>query len=301
MKVLVTGGSGFIGQHCLAQLLSKGYEVHAISSNPQPKTVGLHWHQANLLDITQTKTLVRNVKPSHLLHLAWYTEHGKYWTARDNLYWVQASLTLMYEFTESGGQRYVSAGTCAEYDWSYDICAEVSTPCRPRTLYGASKYSMQVLLESWSRQTGLSSACGRIFLLYGPGEYHSRLVPSVINSLLKGEPAHCTHGGQARDFMYVADVAASFVALLESEVKGAVNIASGEAVPLEEVVYAISDQLGRRDLVRLGSIPISINEPAKLIADVGRLRNEVGFKPSYKLEQGIALTIESVKKKLQAN
>jgi nucleoside-diphosphate-sugar epimerase len=101
--------------------------------------------------------------------------------------------------------------------------------------------------------------------------------------------------------MYVADVAASFVALLESEVKGAVNIASGEAVPLEEVVYAISDQLGRRDLVRLGSIPISINEPAKLIADVGRLRNEVGFKPSYKLEQGIALTIESVKKILQAN
>jgi nucleoside-diphosphate-sugar epimerase len=119
--------------------------------------------------------------------------------------------------------------------------------------------------------------------------------------LLRGKPALCTHGEQLRDFMYVSDVAAGFVALLENEVRGAVNIASGKAVPLKDVVYTIADQLGRRDLVRLGAIPSGVNEPAELIADVGRLRDEVGFNPSYKLEQGIALTIESMKKMLQAN
>jgi nucleoside-diphosphate-sugar epimerase len=301
MKVLVTGGSGFIGQHCLAQLRSKGYEVHVVSSKPPLRIAGLQWHQANLLDITQIKDLVYKVKPSHLLHLAWYTEHGKYWTSQENFKWVQASLTLLHEFTESGGQRFVVAGTCAEYDWSYDIYAESSTPCRPWTLYGAAKYSMEILLESWSRQTGLSSACGRIFLLYGPGESPSRLVPSVVNSLLLGEPALCTHGGQVRDFMYVADVAAGFIALLESDVRGPVNIASGEAVSLRDVVYTIADKLNRRDLVRLGYVSSNINEPAKMIADVGRLRDEVGFVPSFELEQGIALTIESMKKILQAS
>jgi nucleoside-diphosphate-sugar epimerase len=301
MKVLVTGGNGFIGQHCLAQLLNKGYEVHAVSSSPRSSTAAVQWHQANLLDIAQIRHLVRTVKPSHLLHLAWYTEHGKYWTARENLNWVQASLALMHEFTDSGGQRLVAAGTCAEYDWSYAFCSEETTPCRPATLYGAAKFSTQLLLESWSRQTDLSCAWGRIFLLYGPGEYPSRLVPSVINSLLRGEPALCTYGEQVRDFMYVADVAAGFVALLECEVRGVVNIASGEEVPLKDVVYNIADQLGRRDLIRLGAIPSSINEPAELIADVARLRDEVGFKPSYKLEQGIALTIEFVKKMMQAN
>lgn len=300
MKVLVTGGRGFIGQHCLAQLLAKGYEVHAVSSTPRSSMAGVQWHQANLLDIIQTRALIRTVKPSHVLHLAWYTEHGKFWTARENLNWAQASLALIREFTDSGGQRFVAAGTCAEYDWSYDLCSEASTPCRPMTLYGAAKHSTHLLFEAWAKQTGLSSAWGRIFFLYGPGEYRSRLVPSVVNSLLCGEAALCTHGEQVRDFMYVVDVAAGFVALLESEVRGAVNIASGEPVSLKDLVYSIADQLDRRDLVRLGAIPSSINEPAELIANVGRLSDEVCFKPSYKLEQGIALTIKSVKKMLWA-
>ena len=301
MKVLLTGGRGFIGQHCISQLLAKGYEVHAVSSTPLSSTTSVKWHQADLLNSDEVRALVRLVKPSHLLHFAWYTEHGMYWTARENLNWVQASFALMHEFSKLDGKRFVAAGTCAEYDWSYDLCVEGTTPCRPATVYGAAKYSTQLLLEAWAKQTGLSSAWGRVFLLYGPGEYPSRLAPSVINSLLRGEPALCTHGEQVRDFMYVVDVAAGFVALLESEVRGAVNIASGEAVALKDVVYTIADQLGRRDLVRLGAIPSSVNEPSELIADVGRLRDEVGFKPSYKLEQGIALTIESLKKMLQAN
>ena len=242
MKILLTGGRGFIGQHCITQLLAKGYEVHAVSSTPQSSTTGVQWHHANLLDTTETRALVRVVKPSHLLHFAWYTEHGTYWTARENLSWVQASFALMHEFAESGGQRFVAAGTCAEYDWSHDLCAEATTPCRPSTVYGAAKYSTQLLLEAWAKQIGLSSAWGRIFLLYGPGECPSRLAPSVINSLLRGEPALCTHGEQLRDFMYVADVAAGFVALLESEARGAVNIASGEAVPLKALVFSIADQ-----------------------------------------------------------
>ena len=65
-------------------------------------------------------------------------------------------------------------------------------------------------------------------------------------------------------------------------------------------MYNIADQLGRRDLVKLGAIPTSTNEPATLIADVGRLRDEVGFKPFHSLENGIALTIESIKKLINA-
>ena len=82
--------------------------------------------------------------------------------------------------------------------------------------------------------------------------------------------------------------------------RGVVNIASGKGVPLKALVYNIADQLGRRDLVKLGAIPASADEPATLIADVGRLRDEVGFKPSYNLENGISLTIDSIKKIIDA-
>ncbi len=296
-RALVTGATGFIGRHSLPRLRESGYEVHAVSSRKSPQEHGedVVWHCANLLESGEIASLMEKVQPTHLLHFAWYAVPGKYWTAPENLAWVKATVGLMQAFSEQGGQRAVMAGSCAEYDWKFDCCAEEFTPCRPATLYGACKYSTQILLDAWSRQVGISSAWGRVFFLYGPGEYPSRLVPSVINSLLHGELARCTHGNQIRDFMHVEDVAAAFVGLLGSGVKGAVNIASGIPIPLKDVIYAIADYLNQRSLVQLGATPVSADEPDTLIADIGRLRDEVGFNPRYSLKEGIAETIEYMK------
>ncbi|MDO9372327.1 MAG: NAD(P)-dependent oxidoreductase [Gammaproteobacteria bacterium] len=293
-RALVTGATGFIGRHSLPRLRESGYEVHAVSSRKSPQEHGenITWHCANLLESGEIASLMEKVRPTHLLHFAWYAVPGKYWTAPENLAWVKATVGLMQAFSEQGGQRAVMAGSCAEYDWKFDYCAEEFTPCRPATLYGACKYSTQILLDAWSRQVGISSAWGRIFFLYGPGEYPSRLVPSVINSLLHDEPARCTHGNQVRDFMHVEDVAAAFVGLLGSDVKGAVNIASGMPVPLKDVIYTIADYLNKRSLVQLGATPTSVGEPDALIADIGRLRDEVRFRPRYSLKEGISETIE---------
>lgn len=296
-RVLVTGATGFIGRHSLPRLLESGYEVHAVGGqrSPEAPSRDIVWHRANLLESGEIASLVEKVQPTHLLHFAWYAVPGKYWTAPENLAWVRATINLMQVFSDHGGRRAVMAGSCAEYDWKFDYCSELFTPCRPVTLYGACKHGTQVLLDAWSRQAGLSSAWGRIFFLYGPGEYPSRLVPSVINSLLHNEPARCTHGNQVRDFMHVADVAAAFVELLGSDVNGAVNIASGISSTLKEVIHAIADHLNKRDLVRLGAVPAPAGEPDALVADIGRLRDEVGFRPRYDLKQGIAQTIEQMK------
>jgi nucleoside-diphosphate-sugar epimerase len=113
--------------------------------------------------------------------------------------------------------------------------------------------------------------------------------------LLRNEPALCTHGNQVRDFMYVEDVAAAFVELLGSDAKGAVNIASGVSAPLKEVIHAIADHMNKRGLVQLGAVSAPAGEPGALIADIGRLRDEVRFRPQYGLKQGIAQTIEHMK------
>ena len=296
-RVLVTGATGFIGRHSLSRLRQLGYDVHAVSGrrSPHEHGKGVTWHCANLLESDEVSSLVEKVRPTHLLHFAWYAVPGKYWTAPENLAWVKATAGLMQAFSDRGGQRAVMAGSCAEYDWKFDYCSEEFTPCRPATLYGACKHGTQLLLDAWSRQTGLSSAWGRIFFLYGPGEYPSRLIPSVINSLLHGEPARCTHGNQVRDFLHVEDAAAAFAALLDSDVKGAVNIASGIPVPLKDVIHAVADYLNQRSLVQLDAIPAPSGEPDALIADIGRLRDEVGFRPRYSLKQGIAGTVEHMR------
>ena len=139
---------------------------------------------------------------------------------------------------------------------------------------------------------GLSAVWGRIFFLYGAHEHPSRLVPSVINALLDGKPALCTHGNQIRDFLHVEDVASAFAALLDSEVNGAVNIASGEPVALENIIYRIADKLERPDLVQLDAISAPASDVPLLIGDASRLKQEVGWSPRYDLDTGLEMTID---------
>lgn len=220
-RILITGASGFIGRHCVPLLLKKGYEVHAVGRRTTGVEVtGAHWHAADLLDAKQMEGLVADVKASHLVHFAWYSVPGEYWTSHENLRWVQASLELLRLFARHGGERVVMAGTCAEYDWNYGYCSEGFTPLSPRTLHGVCKHSLERIVTSYAALAGISAAWGRIFSLFGPHEHPSRLVPSVIYSLLRREQVNCSHGNQIRDYLYVEDVASAFVALLESTLQG---------------------------------------------------------------------------------
>lgn len=290
-RVLVTGASGFIGRHALAPLAARGYEVHAVARTPPAGSGNIHWHTADLLDAAQAQRLIAQLRPSHLLHFAWYAEHGKFWSAPENHAWVEASKVLLQAFAENGGRRFVGAGTCAEYDWSAGECVENHTALRPGNLYGACKDEFRRHLDELAKTSGLRAAWGRIFHLYGPDEHPARLVASVIAALRKGEPAASTHGEQLRDFMHVSDVAAAFAALLDSEANGAVNIASGQPVKLREVIARIGALMGRESLLRIGALPTREGDPPVLTASVARLREEVGWRPALDLDAGLAQTI----------
>ncbi|MGH2979490.1 MAG: NAD-dependent epimerase/dehydratase family protein [Solirubrobacterales bacterium] len=272
-RVLVTGATGFIGSHALRALEERGHEVDAVT--------------ADLLDPGTAEEIIRAARPTHLLHLAWYAVPGKFWTAPENEAWVEATLRLLRDFYAAGGERAVGAGTCAEYDWtSGGLLSETDTPLRPATLYGRAK------AETFTAASELGElAWGRIFFLYGPREHPDRLVSSVARRLLAGEEAQTSAGTQVRDFMHVADVAAAFAALVDSDVTGAVNIGSGEPVTVRAVVEEVARATGRHDLLRVGALPQREGEPAELVADVRRLRDEAGFEPRYDLRSGIADTV----------
>jgi len=293
-RVLVTGATGFVGRQCLAPLLKLGWEVHAVSSRrltgDAPSEV--YWHEANLLNANRVSSLLADVRPTHLLHFAWYAVPGKFWTSPENFQWVQASLNLFQAFASCGGRRAVVAGSCAEYDWRFGYCSETVTPLSPATPYGACKHALTIMLDAIGRQTGVSIASGRLFFLYGPHEHPQRFVASIIRSLLLGVHARCSHGRQIRDFLYVRDAAEAFVTLLGSKVSGPVNIASGQPVVLKDIVDIVATKLGRRDLVELGALPTSESEPPVLVADTTRLRNEVGWSPSHDLDRGLEETID---------
>jgi nucleoside-diphosphate-sugar epimerase len=300
-RLVITGGTGFIGRQCLPLLAARGYEIHAVttgapgtahhSRSAGTECADVQWHQADLLDAPKTAALMADLRPTHLLHFAWYTEPGKYLNSLENFRWVEASLNLLLAFGRHGGRRAVLAGSSFEYEGDHGACCETGTPLKPKNAYGACKAALQGLQAAFAEQAGLSAAWGRIFYLYGPYENPKRLVASVIRSLLRGEPALCSPGEQVRDFLYVEDVADAFVALMESDVRGPVNIASGQPITVKGIVQAIAERLGRREMVRLGALPARATEPHFLVADVGRLKNEVRWQPKYDLDRGLGQTI----------
>src|SRR6185295_2444913 len=101
----------------------------------------------------------------------------------------------------------------------------------------------------------------RIFYSYGPLEDARRLVPSIVQALLRGDVAKATAGEQVRDYLHVADIASAIWAVARSDATGAVNIASGEAVTIAQIAITIGEMLGKRPLVQLGALPYRDGEP----------------------------------------
>jgi nucleoside-diphosphate-sugar epimerase len=289
-KVILTGASGFIGRHTIPYLLESGYEVHAIARHSTHLPAGIHIHSIDLHDQTKVSHLLNNLKASHLLHFAWITTPGKYWTSDENLEWVKSSLSLVQEFAMNGGQRLVVSGTCAEYEWRNQACDELTTPLKPSTLYGVCKASLFQLIQAIARQKNLSFAWGRIFFLYGPHEYRERLVPSIVNKLLKQEVAPCSHGMQIRDFLHVEDVARAFSLLLNSDIQGAVNMASGQNISLKQIIDKISLKLEATDKVQYGAISAT-SDPPLISANNKRLIDELKWAPKFSLDEGLEQTL----------
>ncbi len=274
-------------------------EVHAAGRTPVP---GVVTHAVDLLDATARTALLREIRPTELLHFAWYAEHGKFWSSPLNLDWNAATIALVKSFAEHGGQRAVCAGTCAEYQWTgTGPLVEGRTPADPGTLYGVCKNAARGVVQKFADQNNVSLAWGRIFFLWGPGEHPSRLVPSILNPLLAGLPASCRSGTHVRDLLHVEDVAGAFVALLQSDVRGTVNVASGEPASLGDVARRLAALAGRPDLLTVESQPFTPENPERIVADVRRLKVEVGWSPRHSLARGLASVVATRRQEMAAS
>lgn len=289
-RILVTGGTGFIGLPLMDHLRQRGFEIHVMGRH-HPGDSQVVFHTADVLNADETRRAVALAKCSHLLHLAWNVTPGEYWRSPQNLDWIASSLHLIRGFAETGGERAVIAGTCAEYLWGAERFIENETPCQPATFYGASKDALRRIVTAYGDVGKLSIGWGRIFFLYGPGEKKGRLVSDAIQSLLSRQEFPTSHGLQRRDFMHVADVAGAFAALADSDVRGPVNIGSGQAVSVRSILELIAQETGAGDCLRFGERPLPPNEPEVIEADVTRLFSEADFKPRYDLGSGLVDTI----------
>jgi nucleoside-diphosphate-sugar epimerase len=279
-RVLVTGGSGFLGRQIVAGLLRQGAEV-AEPAGPRPDllTAG---GRADLLALTAPDTLV---------HAAWVTNPGSYWTSAANLDWIAATLALAKAFRAQGGRRFVMVGSCAEYDWARPTRSawRESRACRPRTPYGAAKLLAWTALVAFARRSGLSVASARVFVPVGRHEAAGRLLPSLIRAARTGTEIATGPAELTRDFLDVRDAGEAIARLALSDVRGPVNVGARRPVSLGHLVHLVP---GADRVVRLGGRPAREGEPMWMVPDGRRLRRAIGFVPRFSLDATIADAID---------
>jgi nucleoside-diphosphate-sugar epimerase len=227
------------------------------------------------------------VRPHSILHIAWTTEHGAFWSSPDNLDWVAATMHLARIAAAVGVQRFVGVGTCFEYAWpDGSECIENVTPVKPTTLYAVCKDATRRILDESDH---FSFAWARLFYLYGPHEDRRRLVGSIASRLVAGQPAPLSEGRAVRDFLDARDAGAALAAITLSDVEGPVNVCSGDAVSVRAIAERLGRIAGRPDLMRFGELP-DRTEPPRIVGSARRLHKEVGFRPVRDLDQGLADT-----------
>jgi nucleoside-diphosphate-sugar epimerase len=280
VRALVTGSRGFVGTHVAAALAARGARIV-----PLVRPVDYH-------DTAAVARVLAESRPAILVHCAWRLAPGSaYLDDPANAAEAEASLELFRAAVDAGCKRVVGLGTCLEYAASDGPVAE-DAALEPRNAYARSKVQLFVAAEAWAKEAGISFAWARLYFPFGPGEPRHRLIPSVVNGLLRGERVATTEGAQRRSFLYAADVGDAIAAVARSQVAGPINVGTRDAVAVRTVVEHIGALTGRAELLDIGALPSRPGDPEVLWPHVEKLTDTVGWTPARDLAAGLRATID---------
>ena len=295
MKILLTGASGYLGRHVLAYLRQQGCDVVVLGHSLPVGFDSVPLVRCDLLDGTNLEQAVQQAGATHLLHLAWTTAYGAYWTSPLNFRWADATLRLLQAFADAGGQHVAIAGTCAEYDWAplpLGTLVENASPYAPATLYGVAKDATRRMATALCAARGVSLAWGHIFFPFGPGEAPQRMLPSLVRVFQGRAAPFGVNTAAYRGMLPVADTASALGTLLVQGCNGNFNICSGQPTLIGDVVHTLARLCGANPAPVLALVSARAGDPPVLVGDTTRLQ-ATGWRPQFTLEQGLAALVQA--------
>ncbi|GAA0901393.1 NAD(P)-dependent oxidoreductase [Pseudonocardia zijingensis] len=289
VRYLVTGARGFIGRHVLRRLVARGADVHATTRAQPREQDGVQWSCVDLADARATHLLVQRVRPDVVIHLASRAEGARNLSLvvpmlNDN---VVSAVNVMTAAADVPDCRVVLAGSLEEH-------ADLEPGSGARSPYSASKIAATTYATLFRDIANLPVTVLRLGMVYGPDDPHAtRLVPHVVDSLLRGVAPALSSGTRRVDWVYVDDVVdALLAAAVEPAALGRViDIGTGDPVSIRDVVSLIADITGARVAPRFG---VLADRPGDrdLVADPGPAREYLGWRARTPLRVGLERTVD---------
>jgi UDP-glucose 4-epimerase len=298
MKILITGGAGFIGAHTGRMLLGRGHEVHAVDDLSHGKREAVpHGATLHVLDVRSPDLLklAAELRPDAVLHLAAQMDVRKSVAdpAEDASINVLGTINTLEAARRGGAKRFVfaSSGGAVYGEQEQFPCSEAH-PRRPASPYGASKLCGEEYLLLWTRLHGLSTLALRYANVYGPGQDpmgEAGVVAIFSGRMLKGETVVINGDGlQTRDYVYVEDVAMANALGLEGQVSGALNVGTGVETNVVEIARELARALGLSQPPKHG--PAAPGEQRRSVVDPAAIGAALGWRPSVQLAGGLSRT-----------
>lgn len=288
LKVLVTGGSGFIGRHLCRRLLRDGHDVHATSRKVIPANGSrLTWHQADFADIAAAQRVMQTVKPEIVFHLAGAVgaspELALVLPTFQSL--LASTVNLLVAAREYDCRRIVLCGSLTEPG----IDGEIAPPQAP---YAAAKWAAAGYARMFHNLYGTPVVLLRPFMTYGPGQAHTKLIPSVTLSLLRREAPRLSSGRHSSDWVYITDVIDGFVAAATTPgIEGkTIDLGTGSLVPVVDIVDRLITIVGHDVRPEFGALPDRPGENV-VSADVSAAAEKLGWRAKTPLDAGLRKTV----------
>lgn len=309
LKVLVTGGTGFIGSNLIRELLRRNYEVYALvrknSSLGYKRLNGLKKIKYIYSDDLFETNVYENKLPQFdvCFHLAAYgvdyNQQNVGSLVDGNIVFT---LNLLDFCKKNKTKKVINTGSCFEYGLNEGKKLNEDDKINPQALYGAAKASSVIMANTFSKKNDIPLITVRPFAIFGENEGIHKFVPQLMNSIIKEKSMEITMGEQVRDYLYIKDLIDGYITLALTDVPlyESYNICSGQEVKIKDLALKLSEVIGCSiELFKFGAIPYRKNEVMHFVGDNSKVKKYTGWQPKFTLEEGLKRTYEWYKENLE--
>lgn len=301
MKAIVTGGAGFIGSHLVELLLREGYSVLVLDNFSNGRMENLaHLSGDKNLEIIKTDISDFNGINNHFNGVDWVFHLAALADIvpsivrpleyhRNN---VDGTISVLEASRQAGAKKFLYAASSSCYGIADIFPTPETAPIKPEYPYALTKYLGEQMVTHWHKVYKLPVISLRLFNVYGPRSRTSGTYGAMFGVFLAqklaGKPYTIVgDGNQTRDFTFVSDSAAAFLAAAESDISGEIfNVGSGATYSVNQIVGILGGQTTR--------IPKRPGEPDCVFADISKIKKILNWEPKISLEEGIKILLDNI-------